>query len=140
MAGHNIFKMQISTIFSQAYLNESINLTTKNAIIALVVLALFVVCGIALQLFIDKKKAPHFYKRLIKWIGDFLLYIPLIIVFLLAVYLAGFQVKKLFFLIILAIWLIWFLFLVYYRIAKVSALWYKYREFKRKEKYQNNGK
>jgi len=131
--------MQISTFFSVAYLNESINLTRQNAIIALIVFALFVVFGIALQIFIGKRKAPHFYKRFIKWIGDSLLYIPLILVFLLSIYLAGFQVKKLFFLIILIIWLIWFLFLVYYRIAKVSKLWYKYRELKRKEKYQENG-
>ena len=131
--------MQISTIFSVAYLNESINLTSRNAIIALIALALIAICGIVLQLFIEKRKTPRFYRRFVKWIGDFLLYIPLTLVFLLAIYFTGFQVKRLFFLIILVIWLIWFLFLLYYRIARVSALWYKYREFKRREKYQKNG-
>ena len=124
--------------FNPDHLREGINLPLAYVYIGLGVFVLMIAGGFVLQLFISKRTLPKFYKRFVRWIGDFLIYIPLIFILFLGIYLAGFTVYNYFFVFAFVIWLIWFVFLVYYRIVKVSGLWYKYREQKRKEKYKKN--
>jgi len=126
-------------IFNPTYLREGISLPPTYLYIVLGILGLMIIIGFFMPSFFSKKVLPRFYKRYMKWIGDFLIYIPVVFAFLLAVYLAGFPVANYFFVFTFVIWLIWFVFLVYYRIVNVSKLWYKYHEQKRKEKYKKNG-
>jgi len=122
------------------YLRAAINLPQQKILIIMGFFLILAVAGFIVHYLAEKRKLPRFYKRFIRWIGDFLIYLPLLIILILSIPLAGFSVANYFLVISLLIWLIWFIFLVYYRIVKVSKLWFRYHQLERKEKYQKNAK
>lgn len=98
------------------------------------VFAAIVIAGLIMQIIVEKRKYPKFYKRYLKRIGDWLIYMPLLIVFLLLARLfdIGGVDSRIYLAAALAIWLIWFLYLLYYRIVVVRRFWKLYREYKGK--------
>lgn len=105
-------------------------------IFSFVVLA--IVFSFILQYLQEKKVMPKFQRNFLIKISNWLLYIPTIsLMFLLALY---FDIPALsiylYFVILGFIWLIWFLFLLYYRLVTISFLSKKYKEKKQTEKYK----
>ena len=105
-------------------------------------LAACLVAGVVLQIILARRKFPKFHKGFMYKISNFLIYIPFFLAFFLFARLAGLdQFGQRFFLVGLsAIWLIWFIFLVYYRVVVISRMWVKYNEQKRKEEFLRHGK
>lgn len=99
--------------------------------------ALSMVASIVLHIATDKKKMPKFQKRFIRKISDFLLYIPTLFQFILLAIYAGIKSFSLpiYLFILGVIWLIWFFFLIYYRLVILREFWKLYLKQQEEEKY-----
>ena len=103
------------------------------------IIAALIVASIVTFFVIEKRKLPRFQKHFIRKVADFMLYMPtLFLLVVLAVY-AGVDSLSLPVLALSlgAIWLIWFIFLVYYRLVVVKEFWKLYYKQKKEEKYIN---
>ncbi|MDH4358739.1 MAG: hypothetical protein OEV37_02220 [Candidatus Berkelbacteria bacterium] len=127
--------------FSWGYLNASASTILRYWIVYVVIFALLIVVGLFIQFYFGRKTLPKFRKKFYKRLGDFLVYPPLVYLFLITVRRAGLEGlnKRILPVSLALIWLIWLGFLVYYRIAVVSKLQKMYLEQRRKEKYIRNG-
>jgi len=120
--------------FNWSYLTKNPGSDLRYGSILISVFAAIVIAGLIMQIIVEKRKYPKFYKRYLKRIGDWLIYMPLLIVFLLLARLfdIGGVDSRIYLAAALAIWLIWFLYLLYYRIVVVRRFWKLYREYKGK--------
>ena len=105
-------------------------------------LALCFIGGTVMQIILHRRKLPKFYKGYLFNVANFLIYIPFFLALFLFARLAQLDQfsKPLFVVGLSTIWLIWFIFLVYYRVVVISRMWTKYNEQKRKEEFLENGK
>ena len=124
-------------ITSWDYLTESPEAELRYAILITVVLGLIGAAGIVFQTISNRPYYPRFYKKYLKRIGDFLFYVPLLLILFVIIRILGLDSLNLRIIpvVIIIIWLIWLGYLVYYRIAIVSRRWAEYRALKRREKY-----
>lgn len=113
----------------------------QDSLIVIIILAAAIVFGAVLQYISVKKSYPRFYKRFLKRVGDLFLYIPFILVILILSRLGGLTAlsSRLYLVVFIVIWLIWFCFLVYYRLVIIPAMWLKYEHRKREESYIKHG-
>ncbi|MCX6809532.1 MAG: hypothetical protein NTZ65_02180 [Candidatus Berkelbacteria bacterium] len=133
---------KLITFFSWHNLTSSFSEVTRYAKWELLVLGILIITGIFLYWFSERKKTARFYKKFIKKVGDALIYIPALLTLLvLAQYLeVDGMGLKIYFILPLMIWLIWIIFLIYYRIVVIPKLWDEYFKRKQTEKYLKNGK
>jgi hypothetical protein len=134
--------INLHKLFSWAYLTQTPSIQMRYSLIFTIILAIFLVFGGTLQIVNQRKIYPRFYKKFIKRIGDFFIYIPFILILLILARLGGVTVlsMRIYLVAILFIWLIWFFYLVYYRLVIIPAMWSKYKHRKREESYRKNGK
>ena len=123
-------------------MNESTPTQLRYALLLAVLIALITIAGIVLQIIADRRPYPKFYKKYLKRIGDFLIYIPIALIFFEAARLLGLEAlsRRIIIVAIVIIWLIWFIYLIYYRLVYVKRLWGEYHALKRKEKYFHGSK
>lgn len=129
-------------LFSWKYLTSTPSDSLKYPIPILAILFALIIAGFILQFASNRNQAPRFYKKFTSHIMAFLLYMPVLLIFLVLIRVAGIEGAQnlVWSAFILAIWLIWFLFLIYYRIVVVAQMWRKYHEVKKEEKYFKNDK
>ena len=106
------------------------------------VLVLLIVFGFILQSVSEKRVYPRFYKKYLSRLGSLFIYLPTVFVLLILVRMAGIfdLAAPVYYLVIFVAWLIWFVFLLYYRLAVVSRLWARYRQEERERKYIKHDK
>jgi uncharacterized membrane protein len=107
----------------------------------------FVIFGlsllVAIYLFLTAKSKPiKFQKTFSKRMGDGLFYLPTLMILYIFIRRGGLEMasQRIIFLILLFGWLIWLVFLIYYRLAVISKLYLEYNKRKREEKYIRHGK
>jgi Na+/glutamate symporter len=128
--------------FALDYLNQSAPPRLRYALPIAIVIALISVAGIVMQVICDRRSYPKFYKRYLKRIGNFLIYIPIALILVEAARLLGLEGlnRRIVFVGLVAIWLIWLIYLIYYRLVYVNRLWGEYHALKRKEQYFHGSK
>ena len=137
------FKDAINTIpnlFSWKYLTTPPSGNFRYPIPALVILLLLIGAGFALQIITEKKIAPRFLKKFRGYIANFLIYIPLVLIFLTLARISGISGMEnpIWVAFTLGVWLIFFLYLIYYRLVVVKKMWIEYYKIKDEEKYTKN--
>jgi hypothetical protein len=132
-----IKSINISQLWDWKYLIRTTTAPIKYSLVIVIILFLFIIAGFTSQLFIEKKSAPRFYKDFLRRIGDVLIYMPLLLIFLVGGRYLGIEglSRPLYLEICVAAWLIWILFLVYYRVVILPKYWMKYNKVKQEEKY-----
>ena len=132
----------IRRISDWAYLNSPQTVQFKLALPIIIILGLVATLGIVLKFIVEKRHDPRYYKRYLSRIGDFLFYIPFFLIFASFIRIAGVENinRRIFPVVLCVIWLIWFAYLIYYRLVYVAKMSLFQKELKRKEKYLNGGK
>ena len=133
--------IDFTKLFNWDYLTQTPPLQMRHGLAFIIILAALIFFGAGLQIYNFKKTYPRFYKRFIKRLADFFLYMPFLLIMLILARLGGLSALSIRFYLVLflAIWLIWFLFLVYYRLVIIPAMWLKYEHRKREESYVKHG-
>ena len=134
------FKDTVSTIpklFSWKYLTTPPSGNFKYSIPTFVILLLMIGSGFALQIRTERKTTPRFQKRFLGYLAAFLIYIPLVLIFLALARIGGISGmdNPLWVAIALGLWLIFLVYLIYYRLVVVRKMWIKYYQIKNEEKY-----
>jgi len=133
--------LTIPNFFNWKYLTSAPAQSFKYPIPTLTILLVCIALGFLTQFLTERKTAPKFYKKFLGSVANFLIYPPVILIFLVFAKIGGVAgvENTIWVAITLALWLIYFLYLIYYRLVVVAKLWRKYQEVKREEKYFKNG-
>lgn len=132
-----IKSININQLWDWKYLIHTTTTPIQYSLAIVIKLFLFIVAGFVFQLFIEKKSAPRFYKDFLRRVGDVLIYMPLLLIVLVGGRYLGIESlsRPLYLEICVAVWLIWILFLLYYRVAILPKYWREYGKVKQEEKY-----
>jgi len=131
-----------SKLFDWVYLTESPAANLRCGAVYLAILAVFIIGGLVIQIISARKKYPKFYKKFLKRLGDFFIYLPTLSIFFILARLSGISGlnKRVYLVSVILIWLIWFCLMIYYRLAVVSKMWLQYKTYKEEERYYQNVK
>ena len=132
-----IKSIKVSQLWDWQYLIRTDVAPIKYSLVIVIILFSLIVVGFISQFFVEKKSAPRFYKDFLKRIGDVLIYIPLLLIFLVGGRYLGIEglSRPIYLEVCIAVWLIWILFLLYCQIAILPKYWRKYNKVKQEEKY-----
>lgn len=128
----------LRTIFSSDYLLKAPSTSMDFGRLVLILLGLSIIIGIVYKIIPRfKDNLPRFERRFLSRVADLLIYPPIVLVLYVFIRFAGIAPfnQPVYFVAILAIWLIWFLVMLYYRLVVIRHLWLKYNHHKAKEKY-----
>jgi len=129
--------VSIPQVFNWKFLTTPPTGSSKYGLVYIIILAVIIVGGLALQMITERRTYPKFYKKFLSRVGGFLIYMPTLLIFLQFIKISKINAltSPIYPVAIIAIWLIWFLYLIYYRIVIVRKFWTKYEDYKRQEKY-----
>jgi predicted ferric reductase len=132
----------VPKIFNWEFLKTPLSGPSQYGLVYIIILVIIVIFGLTFQTIIGRRTYPKFYKKFLYKIAAFLIYIPVILIFLNLIIISGINLltNPIYSVATVAIWLIWFLYLVYYRVVIVKRYWVKYKTYKKEENYLKNGK
>lgn len=131
----------LKSTFTIKYLTEVPLSGMHNALPAFILFGLSILTAITLY-FLSARRKVKFEKVFYKRLADGLLYIPIVLILYVFLRQMGIAIatQRIFFLILVLIWLIWLGYLVYYRLVVIVEFKRIYEKKKNKERYINYGK
>lgn len=133
--------LNLADFFNWSHLTISPSSNIKYFWVYIAVLAVLVIAGFVLGVYLSRTKQPRFKKRFLYHIDNFLIYIPIALLIHLLTRKAGIEPfnTRLIAVILGGIWLIWLGFLLYYLLVIMPKFSRLYVEEKRREKYIKDG-
>jgi len=135
------FFSNLADFFQWSYLTISPSTNIKYFWVYISIFVALIIAGLILNIYLSRTRKPRFKKRFLYYLDNFLIYIPLAFILQLVIRKAGIEPfnTRLTAVILGAIWLIWFGFLLYYLLVIMPKFSRLYVEEKRREKYFKDG-